>query len=61
MAAIFANDKQWSSANLNSHTNTDNKFRFVEADTLTKPKCHHDHIRSLMLSKRGALPQEQAV
>ncbi len=61
MAAIFANNMQWSSANLDSHTSTENKFRFEEVNTLARPEWHQAQKWALMLSTRGAMPQEQAV
>ncbi|MBK4783575.1 MAG: hypothetical protein FT714_03575 [Pantoea sp. Pent] len=61
MAAIFDNDMQWSSANLDSHISTEDKFRFVEVNTLVRPEWHQAQKWALMLSTRDAMLQEQAV
>jgi hypothetical protein len=41
MATIFANNMQWSSENLNSHTIANSKFMFVEVNTHARPKYQH--------------------
>jgi len=59
MASIFAVDMQRSRANLNLHISTDDKFRFVETNILTSPKCHQVQIWAQMLSMTGTMTQEQ--
>lgn len=61
MVAIFANNMQWSSANLDSHTSTEDKFGFVEVNTLARPEWHPAQIWTLIFSTRDVMSQEQAV
>lgn len=61
MATIFANNMQWSSEILNSHTIANNKSMFAEVNTHIRVKDQQSQIRALMLSTRSVMPQEQAV
>lgn len=61
MAAIFTNNMQWSSENLNSHTIANSKFMFVEVNTHARPKYRQAQIWAPMLSTSDVMPQEQAV
>lgn len=58
MAAIFDNDVQWRSPNLNSHTIANGKFRFVRANTLAQPKRH---TQAQIEAMRDSMHQEQVV
>lgn len=61
MVTIFANNMQWSSEILNSHTIANSKFMFIEANTHVRPKYQQPQIWAPMLSTRDVMPQEQAV
>lgn len=54
MAATFANNMQWSWANLNLHTSANDQLRTVIANTSTKFKRHSQvQIWALIVSMRG--------
>lgn len=61
MVTIFANNMQWGSEILNSHTIANSKFMFVEANTHARPKYQPPQIWALMLLMRDIISQEQVV